>query len=259
MYKKSEDREDYQRTEGALAAMARDLPSGLFIPPHSHRRSQLIYGTTGSITVSTDAGKWVVPSHRTVWVPAGTEHAMTTHGQVEMRTLYVEPNARSDLPTSCKVLSIGPLMRELIKEATRIPINYERGGRDERLIELILDELQPLRSLPLHLPWPKDPRASAACTLIFENVDSNLILADIGKNVGASARSLERLFPRETGLTFAEWKRQARLLRALELLALGEPVSSTAYKVGYESVSAFSVVFRTFFGTTPSKYFDDPN
>ncbi len=257
MYNKSEDREDYQNTSGVIAAMARDLPNHFEIPEHSHRRAQLIYGATGSITVTTDLGRWVVPSHRAVWIPAGIRHEMRTSGFVEMRTLYVEKTARSNLPKGCQVMAVKPLLRELILEAVMLPNDYASGGREDRIMQLILDELAPMEVQPLHLPWPKDQRAVAACKLIIERVSENSSLRDIGFEVGASQRTLERLFPKETGMTCIEWRRQARLMKAVELLSANTPVSTVAYEVGYESVSAFGAVFRNHFGTSPSTYFDN--
>ncbi|SFD88189.1 AraC family ligand binding domain-containing protein [Salipiger profundus] len=125
MFNKSENREDYQNTRGLLAAMARDLPDGFLIPWHKHRRAQLIYGVTGSITVSTEEGQWVVPPHRAVWIPGDTTHQMRTSGLVQMRTLYVEPEARENLPSFCQVMMVTPLLRELIKEASTMPNNAD--------------------------------------------------------------------------------------------------------------------------------------
>ena len=59
----------------------------------------------------------------------------------------------------------------------------------------------------------------------------------------------------ETGLTFGAWQRQARLLRALELLGTGLGVGDVAFTLGYESISAFIAMFRRTFGTTPARYF----
>ncbi|WP_327075071.1 IS3 family transposase [Kitasatospora purpeofusca] len=142
MHGKSENRDDYQHVPRPLAAMARDLPDGHHIPPHHHRRAQLIYGTSGAITVVTDRGTWVVPTTRGVWVPAGVVHAMTCTGPVRMRTLYIEPGAAPGLPDTPTVVAVPPLLRELVDAATRIPLDYRVDGRDGRLVDLLLLELR---------------------------------------------------------------------------------------------------------------------
>ena len=102
MFNKSENREDYQATKRTVAAMARDLPNQLLIPPHSHDRAQLIYGCSGVITVMTKEGSWVVPPHRAVWVPARAEHATKGSGLVELRTIYVDAKICAGLPQCCR-------------------------------------------------------------------------------------------------------------------------------------------------------------
>ncbi len=76
-----------------------------------------------------------------------------------------------------------------------------------------------------------------------------------GHEVGASARTLARLFLAETGLSFGDWRSRARLLAALPRLAAGEKVTTIALDLGYESPSAFISMFKRALGKTPSTYF----
>ena len=78
---------------------------------------------------------------------------------------------------------------------------------------------------------------------------------ELSKIAGASKRTIERIFKLETGLGFGKWRQQLRLGHALSLLAGGEAVTSVAFDVGYESVSAFISAFRMTFGQTPGQYF----
>ena len=74
--------------------------------------------------------------------------------------------------------------------------------------------------------------------------------------LGVSARTLERRFLAETGLTVADWGRQSRLLHGLRGLAAGEPVKSAAHLAGYRTSSTFIAAFREAFGRTPARYFE---
>jgi len=89
---------------------------------------------------------------------------------------------------------------------------------------------------------------------IIDNPADSRELADWAKKVGASKRTLVRLFPEQTGMTFREWRQQRRLLHALELLATGESVTNIALELGYENTSAFIAMFRRCLGTTPRRY-----
>ncbi|MEU6265656.1 AraC family transcriptional regulator [Saccharopolyspora shandongensis] len=256
MFGKSEDREDYQRTARPLAAMARDLPDGHAIPEHSHRRAQLIYGTSGAITVTTPEGTWVAPPQRAVWIPGGVRHALRTSGPVPMRTVYVEPGARPHLPTSCTVVAVTPLLRELLLAATKIPIDYNPRGRDGLVMELLLDEFAPLAVVPLQLPLPRDPALLQMCQRLMDEPELAWTAADAASHAHMSERTLARRFVAEVGCTFGRWRQQARLLAAIEMLAKGESVTRVSAQLSYESPSAFTAMFRRSLGKPPSQYFN---
>ncbi|MFD7293736.1 helix-turn-helix domain-containing protein [Streptomyces sp. NPDC059897] len=255
MYGKSEDREDYQDVPRPLAAMARDLPDGHHIPPHHHRRAQLIYGTTGAITVTTAHGSWVVPATRGAWLPGGLTHAMTCAGAVAMRTLYIASDAAVNLPREPTVVSVSPLLRELIDEATRIPVEYDREGRDGVLMNLLLHELAPHPVPALHLPTPTDPHLDGLCAAIQERPDERWTTGQAAAYAHLSARSLQRRFAAATGMSLARWVQQARLIHAVTLLARGVPVTTVSGAVGYATPSAFTAMFRRALGTRPTTYF----
>ncbi|MGF1432479.1 AraC family transcriptional regulator [Kitasatospora sp. LaBMicrA B282] len=255
MHGKSENRDDYQDVPRPLAAMARDLPDGHHIPAHRHRRAQLIYGTSGAMTVVTDRGSWVVPATRAVWVPPGVTHAVTCTGTVRMRTLYLEPAAAPGLPGDPVVVSVSRLLRELIDEATRLPLAYEVAGRDGRLMDLLLLELDPHPVPALHLPAPTDPELDRLCSAIRADPGAHWTTATAAARTHLSPRTLHRRFPAATGMTLTHWVRQARLLHAMTLLARGTPVTSIAAELGYATPSAFTAMFRRALGVPPSAYF----
>ena len=69
-------------------------------------------------------------------------------------------------------------------------------------------------------------------------------LADCAAEVGASERTLARLFRDELGTTYQQWRQQAILAHALPMLARGVPVSHVAASSGYASDSAFTAMFK---------------
>jgi AraC-like DNA-binding protein/mannose-6-phosphate isomerase-like protein (cupin superfamily) len=232
--------------------------AGELVAEHRHRRAQLLHAVSGVMTVTTPDGSWVVPPHRALWVPAATDHAIRMTGAVSMRTLYVEPGAAAPMPRQCCVLSVSPLLRELILRAMELPRLYDTGGAAGRLIALILDEIRVLPALPLHLPMPAEPRLAKICGTLLSHPEDSRVLEAWGRSAGASGRTLARLFRRETGMSFGAWRQQARLIEALARLGAGEPVTNVALELGYESPSAFTAMFRRSLGVTPSRYFDPP-
>ncbi|AWC79892.1 helix-turn-helix transcriptional regulator [Serratia marcescens] len=235
--------------------LARDYHHGDSEPEHYHNCAQLIHSLSGVVQVTTRLGSWVVPPGRGVWVPAKVVHSLRITGQVAARTLFIDPLARADLPAQCQVVQVSPLLRELIISAMEIAPGYPSGGRDERIMELILDELRVLPSLPLHLPEPREASLLALCRHIQATLAQPWTLEQAAERLNVSGRTLSRRFQRETGLRFGDWVRRARLLAALNALATGRSVLEVALDLGYDSPSAFSAMFRRVLGVAPSDYF----
>ncbi len=222
---------------------------------HWHVRAQLLYASRGVMMVSTAKGSWVVVPQRAVWIPATKRHDLQTFGRLSIRSLFIQPDAAAGLPTECCVVNVSPLLRELIAAACALPKQYALGGREEHMMTLILDEIRAVSVAPLHLPEPRDPRLVQISMAIRANPADDRTLEAWGRTVGASSRTLARLFVAETALSFRQWQQQARLLESLVRLADGQAVTTVAAEVGYESTSAFIAMFKRVLGTTPKQYF----
>ena len=231
--------------------MARDLPPAFEIPWHSHPRFQLIFAVRGVMTVDTQEATWMVPPQRAVWMPPKTSHRIRTSGEVHMRTLYIEPAAARRMPRGCEVFEVTPLLRELILRATELPLEYEERGPAGRVMRLLLDELAALPRLPYSLPMPKSAPLEAICARLLQAPNDPATLEDLAARHRTTARTLARHFRRQTGMSFAEWRRRARLLRALGWIAEGRPILAVALDLGYDSPSAFSAMFRRELGAPP--------
>jgi AraC-like DNA-binding protein len=238
-----------------VRSLAYDYPIGHVIPRHQHDWHQLVYAVTGVMTVMTDQGAWVVPTHRGVWVPAFVDHSIRMSGKVSMRTLYLRPRRRATLPTGCEVLDVSPLMRELVLHVVELGHLDRAVPAHARLLAVLLDQLRLLPSRALHLPWPRDPRARRVAALLEAAPADRRTLAALAAGSGASPRTLQRLFQAETGMRFGTWQQHLRLGHALHLLAGGATVTEAALDSGYASVSAFVSLFRVTFGETPGRYF----
>jgi len=238
----------------SLSHLAEDHPRGHFIAPHAHRRGQLVFARSGVMQVETEAGLWVVPPQRAVWVPPRMRHAIRCRSAVSLRTLYVSPAERRALPKGCAVIAVSPLLREVIIELCE---GKPAPRRRHALAELALSELVELPTIAIHLPEPRDARLQrVAAALKLQPADQRGLSA-WSAMAGASPRTLTRLFIAETGMTFRQWRRQLRFIAAIERLARREPVTAVALDLGYGSVSAFIEAFRKTFGITPHRYFRD--
>lgn len=212
---------------------------------------QLVYPADGTISVETPEGTWVVPPHRAVWVPPGTEHRVLVHGNATLRSLYFRRNAT--LRNRCGTLGLTALARELILHVALVAPLSKNVAAHRRLASVLLDQLRELPVLPVYLPQPQaEPMRRAARLLCQWDVSSQ----DVAGALGVSLRTLERSFKQETGLTIGTWRQQARLLEAMRLLSQGTSVGDTGFQVGYGSDSAFVYAFRRAFGISPGAFYN---
>ena len=234
----------------------RTLSSGDSIDAHRHDEHQIVYAGSGVLAVTTAAGTWFAPGTRAIWVPAGCVHAHRAHGRLTLHLLGLPPDTNPLGLDAPSVLTVGPLLRELILEYTRVPDGEAEAPSPERLRlrAVLLDQLRASPQQPVQLPAPADPRLVAVCALLDRDPSDPRTLAELGAEAGAGERTLSRLFRQETGMTFPQWRTQLRLYHALRMLAEGLPVTAVAHRCGWASPSAFIDVFRRSFGSTPGSH-----
>jgi AraC-like DNA-binding protein len=243
------------RDAAEIRTLTRDYAAGHVIPLHYHNRDQLVYASRGVMTVRTEGGTWVVPTHRAVWIPAGVPHTISMSGMVAMRTLYLKARLAKTLPRECCVVNVGALLRELILRACAEERLKKEAKRQRHLIELIVDEMEAIETVGLQLPNPSDERAQRVAKALAGNGYEGRTLAEICRAAGASKRTVERIFQRDVGMTLGKWRQQLRLMQALRLLAERAKVTHAAMEAGYSTPSAFIAMFKKALGTTPSMYF----
>jgi AraC-like DNA-binding protein len=225
---------------------------------HTHFRHQLMYSQKGVIHVTTPTGAWILPPTKSIWISGGTPHALLVKRPVELIILWVARDAPGAPDwTGCKVVSVSPLIRELLSVCSQQPWDYPPGSRSSHLAQVLLEQLEVHEQAPLELPELTDPRAKRVAAMLKADPADRRPLAELASAAGASHRTIERLFATETRMSFGRWRLRHRMITALEKLANGDSVSNVADAVGYESPSSFIAAFRDSFGTTPTSYFEN--
>lgn len=236
------------------------LAPGAAIDAHRHDDHQIVYAGRGVLAVTTSTGLWIAPATRAIWIPAGTVHAHQAHGELELHLVGLPANENPLGLAEPAVLTVGPLLRELLlahtngHTHTRTHSSHDDSPERARLRAVLLDQLRVSPQQPVHLPTPNSPQLKAVCEILRANPADNRTLPALGRQVGASDRTLSRLFKTDLGMSFPQWRTQLRLYRALVLLAEHTPVTTVAHRCGWSSASAFIDVFRRSFGHTPGAH-----
>ncbi|MGH2862578.1 MAG: AraC family transcriptional regulator [Solirubrobacteraceae bacterium] len=240
-----------------MSATRHELPATIRVPLqaaeriewHFHDGAQLIYPGHGVLQVFTDAGSWIVPPLRGVWIPAGVPHSHRARGRTDLLSVAFGAAVDPFDDNRPAVVDVSPLLREVVLALTGAA---ELPPTTRRLLhQVVLDQLRRVTALPLALPRPRDDRLARVVDQLSNDPSDRRTLAELGREVGASERTLSRLFRDQTGMSFPQWRGQLRLQHAQLLLAGGESVTATAHGCGYRSTSAFIDAFRAAFGSTP--------
>lgn len=236
----------------AVLPIGTDYPPGHLLDWHEHRRAQFLYGATGVMIVETGAGTWTVPTDRAVLIPPATRHRVRFL-DVSTRSLYVEPAAVPWWPAACTVADVTPLLRELLLAAVAFPAEYDQGGREGAVADLLLHEIAALTPLPLHVALPASADLAALSRGYLDAPDAGATNAEWAARLATSERAFTRRFRRETGVSPAVWRTRARLLAAVPLLRTAS-VTQVAARLGYASPAAFTTAFTRTFGRPPSRF-----
>lgn len=240
-----------------VALRATSVAQGWENARHHHRKAQLIYSARGILNCEIEDGVWVVPPHCAIWIPGDLPHSARGAGETECYCLFVEPDAVADLPKACCTISVSPLLRELLLKVVGIPELYALGGREDRLVAALLDELVAAPVQDLHLPMPQDPRLRRLVEMLLKDPAGKTSKADWAPRIGMSERSMSRLLMQETGMSFGRWRRQLHVILALQRLTKGVSVQTVALDLGYENASGFVTMFRKAVGKPPARYLSD--
>jgi AraC-like DNA-binding protein/quercetin dioxygenase-like cupin family protein len=244
---------------------ARSMPADTHFEPHSHAWSQLAYCASGIVQVTAEQGTpggdrvtYIVPPSRAVWIAPGARHAVHVLEDAEFQTLYIDASVTPAGWSGCRVIVVSPLLRELVRALDAAPITALARTREQRLGELVLDEIMQADIHALGVPMPSgsggDKRLRSLCEKVLREPSQRATLADWAAEVGASERTMARLFRDELGTSYQHWRQQAILAHSLPLLARGVPVSHVAASSGYASDSAFTAMFKAAMGQPPSHF-----
>jgi AraC-like DNA-binding protein/quercetin dioxygenase-like cupin family protein len=250
----SQDGQERGRRFGAAILVGQFvMPRGTAFATHRHPDHQLLCSERGLLRIRSEHGTWLLPPSLALWIPAYVPHATESEGDAVMRGVFVAPVSCPHVdwrdPT---VVSVTPLLRALVAHLDRPDLTPDARSRAELVL---LDELRPVPVTSVTVPEPRDPRARAVADALRAHPADGRALAEYGRQVGASARTLARLFVAETGLGFGQWRERLRMQAALPFLAEGLPIEAVARRVGYASASSFTAAFHRVVGVTPRQYF----
>ncbi|OAT53160.1 HTH-type transcriptional repressor of iron proteins A [Providencia heimbachae] len=217
---------------------------------HVHEMGQLLFTQQGCIRISLDNRISLLPPGRVAWIPPFVSHRAQMSASVGYRSVYLSEQYAQEIGNEVMVLSISPLLRELLERIAITPFESNwKEGRLANLLPVFIDELQSATLQPTLLAIPQDRR--------FKHLNIEMLppaLNQLAQTVGASEKTITRIFFKETGMTYQTWRQQWRFIKAIELLSQGKEYHFITQELGLASDSALISFFRKMSGVTPREY-----
>jgi AraC-like DNA-binding protein len=241
-----------------MAGALSDLPLTALIrqgksaraPLHTHPQGQLIYPELGGLVLETGGSIVRLAPDRAAWIPGGVSHSVLIDRTYRYHSVYFVPEfvAADDF----FVLNVRPLLRELIFEVARWAADSDREQR-MRLSSVLMDELKRAQRRSPGIEIPNDARIARICREIEKDPSGNKSLPAWAREVGASEKTIQRLFATSTGMSFQQWRSRVRMTKAMEYHAQGLRLIDVAVAVGYATEGAYAQAFKKHFGYPPSR------
>ncbi|WP_426477803.1 AraC family transcriptional regulator [Chryseobacterium sp. CBSDS_008] len=222
---------------------------------HFHKtKSQLLYAPTGCMTVTTSDRQLVLPPFRMLWIPANEVHRVNFRNIVAYRSVYFDDSySKRYMKSDLKVLHVNPLLKEIIERMCFW--EWSDLSNDQiNLLEVFWDEISKAPEEKMELKMPQDRRFKKLAEEWTQRQSMPPMLKDLAGKTGAVEKTISRIFKKETGLSYQEWRQQWRLQRSIELLVDGNSIGEVTHILDFSSDSAFIEFFKKHTGATPLQF-----
>lgn len=230
------------------------LESGSAYPRHRHRWGEFVYSFSGVMEVRLEQRSYLAPPHFGIWLPPDTEHIGSNRFESCFCSLYLARELCQRLPQETCTLAVGPVIKAILADLSARRVDYPRTPEDERLMQVLIDQLGLAPRHDSYLPMSADPVLAQVLTALQQEPGDNRSLAHWAQAVHSTERTLSRRCQSDLGMSFSEWRQRLRLVMALPMLDARLPVQSVALELGYSTSSAFIAMFHRMMGMTPEEF-----
>lgn len=219
---------------------------------HEHKKGQLLYAPQGCMTFALDNSICILPPTKAVWIPPHTSHRAVMTNVVAYRSLYFDCS-KYTCPDEIVMIEVNDLLKALIDKMALWEWEIEET-KTQATSNLFWEEFYQAKQFEFSLPLPSDRRLTGFRKAMTKGDFIAPELNQLSQTVGASSKTITRLFKAETGMSYQDWRQQWRLLKAIELLCEERQVSDVAHCLEFSSDSAFIAFFKKQTGQTPLNF-----
>ncbi|RKR09521.1 AraC family transcriptional regulator [Flavobacterium sp. 90] len=221
---------------------------------HSHPRAQLLYATSGVMNVVVENQIWVVNPLQGLWIAGGVEHQVAFQKNVNLHSVFIDPSYTNNLPPTSFSFDISVFLKQLMFKIISFEDHENITPTQRRIMDVFLDELALISPSSTFLPTSNHIKLKNIIDLLINDVANKETIEYFADLSYMSSRTLSRLFIKELGMSFSDWRIRLKLLEAIKRLGEKQSIKEIAFDLGYETTSAFIFMFKKNLGKTPSNY-----
>ena len=208
----------------------KDMPALSKVVDHQHNWDQLIYSKFGLLEVNSEKGDYIIPPHQAVWIPANRKHSIATVNGAQLRSVHLNKGLIMAF-SHIQVLKVNKLVQALIDKAADFNFDFKIQGKEERLLNVLVDQISLLPKVALCLPLSNDPLIHPILSWQQANLDRNKTLQNWAVELGASSKTISRRFESLLGMSFGQWREQLKLHKTIQWLYEKRPVTQVRLRI----------------------------
>ncbi len=218
---------------------------------HLHQKGQLLFAKSGTMRITLNNEMSILAPQRVAWIPPYCQHRVTLNEVVGYRSIYIDTHVFSHLPKKHTIWSSTPLLQAVLEKIalSNWGSPWQSSSRERNWLNVLWDEIEDATIESMQLIYPQDSRL--AKLLLFTLPPP---LQELTQYIGASEKTITRIFQKETGLNYQAWRQQWRLLKAIELLHSTATLAQIAEALGFANDSAFAAFFKKMTGLSTRQY-----
>ncbi|MCQ9637622.1 helix-turn-helix domain-containing protein [Chryseobacterium sp. WG14] len=228
------------------------------LPAHQHDKGQLLLVFGGIAYLQTHEKDFYIPSSHYIWIPARYPHNLMYNTQdLNIINIYFPPGDQQDFYDNLGIYPVSKLLSEMLSYSEKWQGNFFSGDWEYEFLTTLKNLLprENLKRFSIQLPTTDDSRLGDITGDIRKRISEPITLEDIASQSGMSVRSMTRLFKTRLGISFVQYLKMLRIIRAMELIKDTDlSMSEIAYEIGYSNISAFSNTFQQLTNMRPTEF-----
>ncbi|NLR62608.1 helix-turn-helix transcriptional regulator [Chitinophaga polysaccharea] len=228
------------------------------LPSHQHDKAQLLLVFGGIAYLQTDEKDFYIPSNHYIWIPKKYPHNLMFNTQdLYIINIYFPGKSTGVFYDEMGIYPVSKLLSEMLSFTEKWQGDYHKGSWEFEFLTTMRNVLskENLKKFSIQLPTTDDQRLQAIVGQLRSRLNENITLEKTAMQSGMSVRSLTRLFQTKLHITFVQYVKMLRIIRAMEMIKDTDlNMTEIAYEIGYSNISAFSNNFHQLTNMRPTEF-----